>query len=76
MMYNKANWTMFRTIRENEIAQVKFNDQFLESSAENITNIIKNALKETVPTKIISDKIRQPFPTSVVKQIKLKKKLN
>ena len=76
MMYNKANWEMFRKIIENEIAHVEFNDQPLESSAENITNIIKNALKETVPTKIISDEIRQPFPTSLVKQIKLKNKLN
>ena len=61
MMYNQANWTMFKTTIEKEISQVNFKDQSLESSAENITNIILKTLKETVPSKIIGDEIRLTF---------------
>ena len=60
-MYNQANWTMFKTTIEKEISQVNFKDQSLESSAENITNIILKTLKETVPSKIIGDEIRLTF---------------
>jgi hypothetical protein len=75
MLYHTANWEKYRT-KLNEFILNDIGNSNTEESALNITRNIKDAIKISVPSKIIYDNIKQPFPPHIVNLIKIKNELS
>ena len=73
-MYQKANWKKLRETIALSVQNDDFNILGIEEAINSLTTIISNAIKVSIPVKQISDKMRQPFPTEIVKLIRIKNK--